>query len=107
MRIIIPLFAVLAGAAVPASSQESSVPAILGEIGRLEGARDPKCFATANRLEDFMYGTPLSFEARVEKIALQKDLVDEAWREASRDAASQGEKRGSARPRWASCWRRD
>ena len=27
---------------------------ILADIQQLEGARDPKCYATASRLEDFM-----------------------------------------------------
>jgi hypothetical protein len=35
---------------------------IVEEIGRLEGARDPKCHATGSRLEDLIYGTLLSVE---------------------------------------------
>ena len=41
----------------------------------LEKERDPKCYATANRLEDFMYGTPLEEEARNLKIDIQKELI--------------------------------
>ena len=78
----------------PASAQQSSsVPTIIEEIGRLEQDKDPKCNATANRLEDFMYGTPLAFEARLEKITLQKALVLETWKKASSAARKQGKDR--------------
>jgi hypothetical protein len=92
MRISNPVIVLLAVAWVvhPAGAQEGSVQTIITEIGLLEGERDPKCYATANRLEDFMYGTPLSFDARVEKIALQKELVSAAWRQASADADARG-----------------
>jgi hypothetical protein len=53
---------------------------ILADIQQLEGARDPKCYATASRLEDFMYGTPLSDEARYQKNKLQKRLVGFVWK---------------------------
>ncbi len=56
---------------------------IISSIGTLESNRDPKCHATANRLEDFMYGTPLSFEAREERINRQKSLARMIWKEAS------------------------
>ena len=52
---------------------------VIGQIGQLENNRDPKCHATASRLEDFMYGTPLSFEARDERIAFQKKYVKTLW----------------------------
>src|SRR6185369_3035244 len=48
--------------------------------------RDPKCDATANRLENFMYGTPLSVDAREKKIELQKRLILDVWKEASEQA---------------------
>lgn len=60
-------------------AQPDSVGQILQEIGRLEGTSDPKCYATASRLEDFMFGTPLSAEARQTKNELQKGLVREIW----------------------------
>lgn len=60
------------------------VPTIIEEIGELEGVRDPKCYATANRLEDFIYGTPLESEARFEKIALQKVFIRDVWTKASK-----------------------
>lgn len=59
------------------------VPTIIEEIGELEGVRDPKCYATASRLEDFIYGTPLETEARFEKIALQKAYIRDVWSKAS------------------------
>lgn len=48
-------------------------------IATLEGKRDPKCYATASRLEDFITGTPLSDGARTAKIALQKNMVNRIW----------------------------
>lgn len=57
----------------------AQVPTIVDEIGQLEAVRDPKCYATASRLEDFIYGTPLDTAARFEKIALQKSLIRELW----------------------------
>lgn len=61
----------------------AQVPTIIEEIGELEGVRDPKCYATASRLEDFIYGTPLESEARFEKIALQKAYIRDVWTKAS------------------------
>lgn len=60
------------------------VETIVHEIGKLESVRDPKCYATASRLEDFIYGTRLTEEARFEKIALQKGLIQAAWSDATR-----------------------
>jgi alkylated DNA nucleotide flippase Atl1 len=65
------------------------VPVIIEEIGELEGVRDPKCYATASRLEDFIYGTPLETEARFEKIALQKAWIREVWAKASAGGAKE------------------
>src|SRR3954471_5487614 len=69
-----------------ALSAFAQVPTIIKEIDQLESQRDPKCYATANRLEDFIYGTSLDFDARAEKIALQKRLIRDVWVKAS-DAA--------------------
>jgi len=66
----------------------AQVPTIIKEIDQLESQRDPKCYATANRLEDFIYGTSLDFDARAEKIALQKRLIRDAWVKAT--AAAKG-----------------
>ncbi len=71
---------VFTAVALPVFAQ---VPTIIEEIGELEGVRDPKCYATANRLEDFIYGTPLESEARFEKIALQKAYIRDVWTKAS------------------------
>src|SRR5438270_1844720 len=69
-----------------AVSAAAQVPTIIKEIDQLESQRDPKCYATANRLEDFIYGTSLDFDARAEKIALQKRLIRDVWVKAT-DAA--------------------
>jgi hypothetical protein len=60
----------------------SALDEILAGIQQLEGARDPKCYASAARLEDFMYGTALSDPARFQKNKLQKRLADVVWRRA-------------------------
>ena len=52
---------------------------IIGKIGELENQKDPKCHATASRLEDFLFGTPLSFEARNKRIDFQKTYVKTIW----------------------------
>ena len=62
---------------------KAQVPTIIEEIGELESVRDPKCYATANRLEDFIYGTPLDADTRFVKIALQKRFIRAAWEKAS------------------------
>jgi hypothetical protein len=54
---------------------------LLNQIGDFEGRRDPKCAATANRLEDFMYGTPLEESARIRKADLQKELILRVWKQ--------------------------
>jgi hypothetical protein len=69
----------------------AQVPTIIQEIGELEAVRDPKCYATASRLEDFIYGTPLEAEARFEKIALQKAFIRALWENASAKAAGENE----------------
>lgn len=68
----------------------AQVPTIIEEIGELESVRDPKCYATASRLEDFIYGTPLESETRFEKIVLQKAFIRDAWEKASANAAAAG-----------------
>src|SRR5260370_41404548 len=68
----------------------AQVPTIIKEIDQLESQRDPKCYATANRLEDFIYGTSLDFDARTEKIALQKRLIKDLWLKATDQAKAAG-----------------
>jgi hypothetical protein len=58
-------------------------------IQSLENQRDPKCDATAARLENFMYGTPLSQRGREKKTELQKQLILTVWNEASAAARNQ------------------
>ncbi len=53
----------------------SNISEIIEKINILEKEKDPKCYATANRLEDFIYGTPLNEEARNLKIEIQKALI--------------------------------
>jgi len=62
------------------------VDVTVNAIEKLENQRDPKCDATATRLENFMYGTPLSVGAREKKVELQKRLILAVWQEASDEA---------------------
>lgn len=89
MKFPVLSFAVFATLVAPVYS-EPGTDAVLKAIGQLEDKRDPKCYATASRLEDFMYGTPLSEEARFHKIDLQKQLIFSIWTQASRLAQQQG-----------------
>lgn len=87
--------AALAVLSLPASlpATEGSPPEvapILEAISALESVRDPKCYATASRLEDFMYGTPLTEGARQRKITLQKALLRKLWRAAGEVASARG-----------------
>src|SRR5947208_15824877 len=75
---------------VSSSVVSAQVPTIVKEIDNLESVRDPKCYATANRLEDFIYGTPLDFDARAAKIALQKQFIRDLWLKATAAARAAG-----------------
>jgi len=75
------LAGVVAGGDKTATPQGPST--VLQRIGDLEGQKDPKCYATAARLEDFMFGTPLDFDARSRRVKLQKQLVSTVWQGAS------------------------
>ena len=59
---------------------------LLQQMADFEGQRDPKCAATANRLEDFMYGTPLTPTAREAKVDVQKSLIRDIWKSANQQA---------------------
>jgi enediyne biosynthesis protein E4 len=89
MRMRSTLYFVLA-IGVSSCALFAQVPTIINEIDQLESVRDPKCYATANRLEDFVYGTPLEFEARAAKIALQKQFIRDIWVKASAAATAAG-----------------
>ena len=65
-------------------AEGQSLSAILADIGELEGVRDPKCYATASRLEDFMYGTPIVGCSPSPENLLQKRLAEVVWRSAGR-----------------------
>ena len=71
------------------TAHSQSTSQIIDEIFKLESRNDPKCYATASRLEDFMFGTPLSFEARSTKNLLQINLMRSLWRLASQYADKQ------------------
>ena len=71
------------GSAQSAEQDTNSVENIVNEIKLLEKEKDPKCYATASRLEDFMFGTPLSQQARFSKNLLQKSWVKQIWEESS------------------------
>ncbi|MFT6129519.1 MAG: hypothetical protein ACJATN_001243 [Neolewinella sp.] len=58
---------------------ESYFQPVLKQMEELESTRDSKCYATASRLEDFIYGTPLSMEARDARIDFQQQLVLSIW----------------------------
>ena len=64
-------------------TQNQCTTTIISEIGKLENNRDPKCHATATRLENFMYGTKLAAEARFLKVKLQKQLLLQVWKNTS------------------------
>jgi len=57
---------------------------ILRLMGKLETAKDPKCHATATRLEGLIFGTPLSEDARYLKSEYQKLIVKAIWQQASK-----------------------
>ena len=56
---------------------------ILRLMGKLESVKDPKCHATATRLEGLIYGTPLTEDARYVKTEFQKRLVKLIWQMAA------------------------
>lgn len=69
---------------------------IVDAIEQLEGRSDAKCHASATRLENFMYGTPLTFEAREAKVRLQKAFILDLWEQASDKARANGAPRVDA-----------
>lgn len=75
----------------PAPEAARSTEVLLDGIKELEGKRDPKCYATASRLEDLIYGTPLTSEARFAKNDLEKKLIMAVWSAASKNAAEKNQ----------------
>ncbi len=88
-RIYLPLGLLLCICASAIGSE--SIDSIIKDIQKLEQNRDPKCYATASRLEDFMFGTPLTHEARFSKNTLQKAWVKQVWLKATAVATSNQE----------------
>jgi len=72
-------------------AQSEDISDIINSIRSLEGSNDPKCYATASRLENLMYGTPLSDEARFAKNNLQAQWVNHVWRSATKLAEKEQE----------------
>ncbi len=75
------------------SSQDntsSNVDVIIKKIEGLENTKDAKCYATASRLEDFMYGTPLDNQARNLKIEIQKEIAMFIMEKASQKSVQLG-----------------
>lgn len=70
---------------------DNSLNDILNAINKLESKSEPKCYATASRLEDFMFGTPLADDARFAKNILQKQLIKNIWIKASELAKADNE----------------
>jgi len=70
---------------------DNSLNDILNAINKLESKSEPKCYATASRLEDFMFGTPLDDDARFAKNILQKQLIKDIWIKASELAKADDE----------------
>ena len=60
---------------------EDQTKVIVDSIQNLEQQKDAKCHATATRLEQFIYGTPLTEKARYAKTSLQKEFALAAWRQ--------------------------
>lgn len=94
MKFIVSSLVLAAFVIPPAEAQTETelvgLETIVTAIEKLEGNSDAKCHASATRLENFMYGTPLSFEAREKKVVLQKAMILEAWKRASDAARSAG-----------------
>ena len=72
------------------AAQGNDLQGVLQQIEQLENKSDPKCYATASRLEDFMFGTPLSDQARFDKHQAQKNWLLNQWQLASQLAQSEG-----------------
>ncbi len=75
----------------PETRLDSSPEPVLSAIELLESSSDAKCHSSASRFEDFLYGTPLTDEARRAQFELQKRLVRRIWGRASRAAEQAGE----------------
>ena len=61
------------------SSRDAGTAPILSAIETLESGSDVKCYSSASRFEDFLYGTPLGDDARHAEGEQQKRLVEQVW----------------------------
>ncbi len=71
--------------------RESSPETILSAIERLESQKDAKCYSAASRFEDFLFGTPLSAQARLAHDEEKKLVARRLWTAASRSASKAGD----------------
>lgn len=62
----------------------ANLPPIFATLEALESNKDPKCHATATRLEYLIYGTPLTEQARYAKNDFQQQFVSLVWNAASK-----------------------
>lgn len=79
-------FAWGASAAWPALA--SAATPVLDAIEALESQRDARCYSSASRFEDFLYGTPLASDARAAHVQVQKELAERIWQAASQIAGA-------------------
>ncbi len=75
-------------------AQDDTLYALINQMRTLEGNRDPKCHATANRLVDFIYGTPLDGESRILNNELQKSFLRLVWTLSEPAKKASGEESG-------------
>ena len=73
--------------------RESSPETILSAIEQLESQKDAKCHSTASRFEDFLFGTPLSAQARLAHDEAKKRVALRLWSAASRSARRRATRR--------------
>ncbi|MBW2421533.1 MAG: CRTAC1 family protein [Deltaproteobacteria bacterium] len=71
--------------------EDSAPETILSAIERLESQHDAKCHSSASRFEDFLFGTPLSAQARFAHDEAKKRVALRLWSAASRSAREAGE----------------
>jgi len=69
----------------PSSARSAATGSIFEVMEALESEKDAKCHSTACRVENYVFGTPLTDTARDRKILLQKELLREVWGRAGRD----------------------
>ena len=92
------VFTSVASAQAQEAPRESSSDAIHSAIEQLESEHDAKCHSTASRFEDFLFGTPLSAEARIANDEAKKSVAQRLWSAASRSALAAGDATIGARP---------